>query len=217
MILGRILVPAAILMAGCGTGSDEDALVSVALAGTPLAGSYVLADYLLEYEDGNRLDPSVLPVTGTLTIRPDSSYLEDIRIGGTSTPTKGRIARILASGDGAAGELELTLEDGDASTAGKSAFSFRKDTLVLITEVSKERDVSKTGFRETAYYARDSRAGEPSRFTAPLPRNPDARCSIPERRRGCDGSRTIRPGRPSPGTSLPRSSRPAPRLPGSPP
>lgn len=153
------LIPAFILMIGaCGTGGDGDSLESVSLADTRLAGGYSLVDYLFEYGDGVRLDPSVLTVTGTLAIGEDSSYQEGIRVADDSTPTTGKITRLKANSSRDAGELELTLAGGDGSAKGITAYAFRGDTLILITEVSKARDVSGKGFRETAYYFREKTA-----------------------------------------------------------
>ncbi|MDB5102561.1 MAG: hypothetical protein JWP91_250 [Fibrobacteres bacterium] len=148
----------AAILAGCFTASDEgESPVSVPLSDTRLAGSYALADYLFEYGDGGRLDPSILKVTGTLDITGDSVYREGIRVGEDSTLTTGRIMQVLIlGGDRDRGELLLTLGQGDSSASGKTAFSFRHDTLVLVTEISKERDAAKKGFRETAYYSRES-------------------------------------------------------------
>jgi hypothetical protein len=39
-------------------------------------------------------------------------------------------------------------------------FSFRGDTLTLVTEVSKERDDDKIGYLETAHFVRDPAAPE---------------------------------------------------------
>jgi hypothetical protein len=153
-----LFLGAAILIAACGTDDGEPDLSPVALAETELAGSYTLADYLYEYGDGGRLDPSVLQITGTLVIGIDSAYEEDIKVGAENTLTAGRITGILAAPGRKAGELTLTLDGSDASHAGKTGFSFRGDTLTLITEVSKELDVSKKGFRETAHYVRDPAA-----------------------------------------------------------
>ncbi len=140
-----------IWLAACATGNDEDTLRSVPLAETALIGGYDLVDYLFEYGDGARLDPFVLKITGTLSIGADSAYLESIRVGNDSTPTKGKITQVKLNGNRDGGELRLTL-DGSDSAAGTSVFSFRHDTLMLVTEVSKQRDVAKKGFRETAYY-----------------------------------------------------------------
>jgi hypothetical protein len=140
------------LLAACSTGSDGDSLRSVPLADTGLAGNYDLVDYLFVYGDGFRLDPSVLEVTGTLYIGADSAYREGIRIGNDSTPTSGKITSVRVGSSVDQGDLLLTL-DGSA-VVGVTGFSFRHDTLVLVTEVSKERDSEKKGFRETAYYAR---------------------------------------------------------------
>lgn len=152
-----ILLLSAFLLGACSTGNDESSLVSVSLADTRLAGDYTLVDYLFEYNDGRRYDPSIVKLTGTLIVTADSAYLEGIRAGNDSTLTKGIITQVMVSqGNQDIGELQLTLEAGDSLAAGKSSFTFHRDTLVLVTEVSKERDVAfKTGFRETAYYARD--------------------------------------------------------------
>jgi hypothetical protein len=150
----------AAVLTGCFTSGGDDDWVEVALSGTRLVGTYSLVDYLFEYGDGSRLDPSILLVTGNLFIRTDSTYLQGIRVGKDSTPTQGRISRIrVEETDADKGEMELTLEQGSSASTGTSAFSFRHDTLVLVTEVSKERDTAKKGFRETAYYARISAAG----------------------------------------------------------
>ncbi len=144
------------LFAGCFTSSgEENALVSAPLSSTRLAGAYSLVDYLFEYGNGQRLDTHSLKLTGTLSIRADSTYLEVIGVGKDSTPTQGRIAQVhVIEGDNDRGELLMTLDGADSTASGKSAFSFNTDTLVLITEVSKERDTAKKGFRETAYYLR---------------------------------------------------------------
>lgn len=144
----------AAVLAGCFTSTGDEELIEIALSDTRLVGTYSLVDYLFEYGDGSRLDPSILIVTGNLFIRSDSSYLQGIRVGNDSTPTPGRIARIRVWGrDAERGELELTLEQGASTSTGISSFFFRHDTLVLVTEVSKERDAAKKGFRETAYFA----------------------------------------------------------------
>lgn len=154
------LIPAALLFAACTTGGGgRPEYVSVSLAATRLIGTFDLVDYLFEYGDGARLDPSILKITGRLYIRADSSYLEGIKVGNDSTPTQGRILKVAAEdGNVEKGILTLDLDQGDSSATGTSKYSFRRDTLVLITEVSKERDAAKKGFRETAYYARDSAA-----------------------------------------------------------
>jgi hypothetical protein len=149
-----MFLSAVLLFAACGTEDDGPALSSVALSDTRLAGSYTLADYLFEYGDGGRFDPSNLKLTGTLVIGEDSAYAEGITLGADTTPTNGRITRILAEPGGKAGELTLTLDGADSTQSGMTEFSFRGDTLTLVTEVSKERDVSKNGFRETAHYVR---------------------------------------------------------------
>ncbi len=145
----------AALLVGCFTSSDDgDSLQSVPLASTRLTGGYDLVDYLFE-SGGVRLDTSLLKVSGTLIIGPDSVYRESILVDGGPTKTSGRIAEIrTASGNKDNGEVFLTLDNADSSAAGKSTFSFRQDTLMLVTEVSKERDTAKKGFRETAYYLR---------------------------------------------------------------
>jgi hypothetical protein len=145
-------------LAGCFTSSDDgDSLVSARLSETRLIGGYLLVDYLFEYGDGARYDPSNLPLTGSLSIGTDSAYLDRIVIGKDTTDTEGRIAGLKTeSGDKDRGELLLTLRGADTAASGKSVFSFRHDTLMLVTEVSKERDASKKGFRETAYYLREA-------------------------------------------------------------
>ncbi|MDQ2999664.1 MAG: hypothetical protein M3Y08_00175 [Fibrobacterota bacterium] len=150
----------AALLVGCFTSAGDEELIEVALSDTRLVGTYSLVDYLSVYGDGLRLDPSILTVTGNLFIRTDSSYLQGIRVGNDSTPTPGRIARIRVEGRNAdRGELELTLEQGASTSTGISSFSFRHDTLVLVTVVSKERDAAKKGFRETTYYTLISAVG----------------------------------------------------------
>lgn len=148
----------ALILAACSTdgGGDGTEFVSIPLASTRLVGTYTLVDYLFEYGDGKRADPSIVPLTGTLSIKSDSVYLEEIVLAAVTTPTKGRILKVLAQdGDPDKGQLELDLEQGDSAAVGKSDYTFRHDTLVLVTEVSKERDSSKKGFKETAYYRRD--------------------------------------------------------------
>ena len=151
-----ICFSACLLIASCGTDSNEESLVSIPLAGTRLVGAYTLVNYLFEYGDGTRYDPSILKLTGTLNIGPDSSYLEGIRVGNDSTPTQGKVTGVRVGSDKDKGELDLTLVSGDSTTSNISTFSFRKDTLVLVTEVSKESDNSKKGFRETDYFLPDS-------------------------------------------------------------
>jgi hypothetical protein len=149
-------------LAGCFTDSgDEETLESVELSATGLIGDYRLVDFVYERGDGVRLDTSNLDVSGTLVISPDSVYRETIVIEAVTTPTLGRIARLRAvRGDKGKGELVLTLADADSSASGTSTYAFHRDTLTLVTEVSKERDAAKKGFRETAYYLREIRAVE---------------------------------------------------------
>lgn len=154
----RSLLPflAAVLVAGCSTGGDEPSYASVPLAATRLAGAYTLVDYLFEYGDGARLDPTILKLTGKLYLSPDSGYLEGIRVGEDSTPTRGRVLAVLVrDGDPDQGRLTLDLAQADSSAPGESAYAFRHDTLVLVTEVPKARDAAHKGFRETAYWTRD--------------------------------------------------------------
>lgn len=153
---------AACLLASCTTGGGGVEYVSVALAATRLVGTYTLVDYLFEYGDGARLDPSILKIEGKLYIRADSTYLEGIKVGADSTPTEGSILKVAAEdGNVDKGILTLDLDQGDSSATGTSQYSFRKDTLVQFTEVSKERDASKKGFRETKWWIRDSSAANP--------------------------------------------------------
>ncbi len=158
----NLLAPLAILALlalfdACSTDSGSDPeFVSVTLAATRLKGSYTLVDYLFEYGDGQKYDSSLIKVTGTLSISADSAYVEGIRVESDSTTTKGHILKVLAMGGNVEkGQLELDLDQGGAAAVGKSDYAFKHDTLVLVTEVSKERDASKKGFKETAYYRRD--------------------------------------------------------------
>lgn len=149
--------PAALFIAACTTGGGGGTeYVSVALAATRLVGTYTLVDYLFEYGDGNKYDPSILKLTGKLYVRADSTYLEDIVIEGKATPTGGNILKVAAEdGNVEKGNLTLDLEAGDSSAIGISRYAFNGDTLKLSTEVSKERDASRLGFKETKWYARD--------------------------------------------------------------
>jgi hypothetical protein len=151
----RLLLAPLILFA-CTTGGGGVEYVSIALAATRLVGTFTLASYLFEYGDGARLDPSILKITGNLFIRSDSSYLEGIRVGNDSTPTQGRILKVAAEdGNVDKGILTLDLDQGDSSATGTSRYSFRHDTLIQVTEVSKEQDASKKGFRETKWWTRN--------------------------------------------------------------
>jgi hypothetical protein len=158
-LIARVAVVSCLALAGCFSSSDEDEKpVSVTLASTRLIGHYTLVDYLFEDGEGGQLDPSIVKVTGTLEINADSTYLAGIRVGADSTPTRGRITLVKARpGNRDAGVLYLTLEsasDTGASSAGTSDFAFRGDTLVLITEGSRDGDATKKRFRETDYYLR---------------------------------------------------------------
>lgn len=145
-----------LLITGCGTDGNEGTLVSVPLGETRLTGAYTLVDYLIEYGDGTRYDPSILKLAGTLAIGADSSYRESIRIGSVSSPTSGKIVQIKTANGKDEGELLLTRVSGDTTTSHPVSFSFRNDTLVLVTEVSAENPDPKKGFRETDYFLPDS-------------------------------------------------------------
>jgi hypothetical protein len=158
MTLRRLAV-FALCLAACTTGGGNGTeFASIDLSATRLIGTYGLVDYLFEYGDGQRLDPSIVALTGTLHLTADSTYREGIRVSGSdSTTTRGRILKVLAeNGNPEKGRLTLDLDQADSSAVGESGFAFRHDTLVLVTEVSKERDATHKGFRETAYWKRDS-------------------------------------------------------------
>ena len=149
----------AALLTGCLTSGSKEERRKVDLADTDLLGQYVLVDYLIEYGDGQTLNPAILKLDGRLTIDPDSGYLERIAVDSAPpSDTKGKITQVLLFGSGKTrGEVTLTLEQADCTTSssGYSTFAFHGDTLILITTVSKEKDKLKKGFKETDYWLRD--------------------------------------------------------------
>ncbi len=153
------LLALATLLTGCLTSGSKEERRKVNLADTDLVGQYVLVDYLIEYGDGQTLNPAILKLEGRLTIDSDSGYLERISVDSAPpSDTKGKITQILLFGSGKTrGEVTLTLEQADSTSTstGSSTFAFHGDTLILITTVSKEKDKLKKGFKETDYWIRD--------------------------------------------------------------
>lgn len=149
----------AFLLTGCLTSGGGDSSRIVALGETGLVGKYVLVDYLYEYSNGQTYNPAILKIEGDLSIQSDSAYSERFLIGTDPTPHdyKGRVVEI-RSDDAANGRggLKLSLDQGDStatSTSGLSTFSFRGDTLVLVTST---QDGESRGFKETDYFKRDT-------------------------------------------------------------
>ncbi len=150
-----------VLLTGClfSSGGEQEKRRQAALSETMLVGAYSLVDYLFEYGDGQKFTPAIINITGTLSITPDSVYLERIWVPTTPTPsdTKGKITKVEMIGSGnAMGSITMTLDQVDSTQTSTGAFSFRHDTLVLIIAVPKERDALKKGYKETIYWLPDS-------------------------------------------------------------
>lgn len=155
------LLALSVLLIGClfSSGGELDKSRPASLSETRLVGAYSLVDYLFEYGDGQKFTPAIIKITGTLSMTPDSLYLERIWVGTTPTPTdtKGKITKVELIGSGnAKGLITMTLDQVDSTQTSSGAFSFRADTLVLIIAVPKERDALKKGYKETIYWLPDS-------------------------------------------------------------
>jgi hypothetical protein len=155
------LLALSVLLTGClfSSGGEQEKTRPATLGETSLVGAYSLVDYLIEYGDGQKYTPDIINLTGTLSMTPDSVYLERIWVATTPTPsdTKGKITKVELIGSGnAKGFITMTLDQVDSTQTSSGAFFFRADTLVLIIVVSKERDALKKGYKQTAFWLPDS-------------------------------------------------------------
>lgn len=152
LFLKGFLALAATLVVGCESGNSSASPhadgTPLALSATGIVADYVLVDTHIDFNNGVSMDKSDFSMSGTCSIKSDSSLTQKFLINGNTTTAYGAIVEL-----GQTGTSTYSSVVSDASgLQNVIEMELRGDTLITRMTLSKAMDPNKIGFYEEDYW-----------------------------------------------------------------